>query len=74
MKEQENNNTPPIEKAKKSKLLKKAQSYIFQFFKERLDTMYVYHDYTHTYEAVQAVEELGIGNELKKGEIEIVKL
>ncbi|MGB0929814.1 MAG: Pycsar system effector family protein [Chitinophagales bacterium] len=74
MKEQENNTPSSIEKAKKPKLLKKAQSYVFQFFKERLDTIYVYHDYTHTYETVQAVEELGIGNELKKGEIEMIKL
>lgn len=74
MKEQENNTPPSIEKAKKLKLLKKAQSYVFQFFKERLNIEYVYHDYTHTYETVQAVGELGVGNGLKKEDIEMVKL
>ncbi len=74
MKEQDLNADLPKEKAKKSKLLKSAQKHIFQFFKERLDSIYVYHDYTHTFETVEAVRELGVGNELKKKELEMVQL
>ncbi|MGB1241870.1 MAG: Pycsar system effector family protein [Chitinophagales bacterium] len=71
MKEQDSNAPLPKEK---SKLLKKAKKYIFQFFKERLDSIYVYHDYTHTFETVEAVGELGLGNGLKKKELEMVQL
>lgn len=80
MKEQETNNTPSEAndnakpKTKKNKLLRKAQAFVFQLLKEKLDVKYVYHDYTHTYETVQAVDELGLGNGLKKKEIEMVKL
>ncbi len=74
MKEQETSISSSEAKPKKNKLLKKAQLYVFQFFKENLDNIYVYHDYTHTYETVQAAEELGVGNGLKKTEIEMVKL
>ncbi|MFK7906571.1 MAG: Pycsar system effector family protein [Chitinophagales bacterium] len=70
----EENAKIPEEKAKKSKLLKKAKKHIFQFFKERLDSMYVYHDYTHTFETVEAVGELGLGNGLKRKELEMVQL
>jgi len=74
MKEQDPNAALPEEKAKKSKLLKKAKKHIFQFFKERLDLMYVYHDYTHTFETVEAVGELALGNGLKRKELEMVQL
>lgn len=74
MKEQASNITPPQQKTKNSKLLKKAQKYVFQFFKEKLKNIYVYHDYTHTFETVEAVKELGLGNGLKKKEIEMVQL
>ncbi len=74
MKEQESNITPLQQKAKKPKLLRSAQKHVFQFFKEKLKYIYVYHDYTHTFETAEAVEELGLGNGLKKKEIEMVQL
>ncbi|MEZ4888126.1 MAG: DUF5706 domain-containing protein [Chitinophagales bacterium] len=74
MEEQVTNATIIEEKNKKPKLLDKAQEYVFQFFKDRLNTVYVYHDYTHTFETVAATEELGAGNGLKKGEIKMLQL
>ncbi len=55
-------------------ILKQARKYIFQLFKKQLDTKFVYHNYVHTYETVEACKILGEGNKLSKEELEIVQL
>ena len=39
-------------------LLLKAEAYIFNLFKDKLSSEYIYHDYLHTLRVVTAVNEL----------------
>lgn len=57
-----------------SDILEKASKFVFSLFKEKLDTQYIYHSYTHTYETVQACEVIGQGSNLSKKELEVVLL
>jgi len=59
---------------KTTNILKTARKYVFKLFKEQLDSKFVYHNYVHTHETVEAAKLLGEGNKLSKGELEIVQL
>ena len=39
-------------------LVAKAESYIFNLFKDKLSTEYIYHDFLHTLRVVSALKEL----------------
>lgn len=45
-------------------LLLKAEAYIFNLFKDKLSSEYIYHDYLHTLRVVTAINELIIGEHI----------
>ena len=51
-----------------------AGKYVFDLFKEKLQQEFVYHNYNHTLETVEACELLAKGYELKKSQTKILLL
>jgi predicted metal-dependent HD superfamily phosphohydrolase len=52
----------------------KAADFIFKHFKENLPDGFVYHNYGHTVEVVEAARKVGTGSKLSAEEMEIVEL
>lgn len=57
-----------------SEILKKAEKYVEQYFKEHMPNEYVYHNFDHTKEVVEAIKLIASGYELSEKEIEILQL
>lgn len=49
-------------------LLIKAEAYVFNLFKDKLSTEYIYHDFLHTLRVVTALKELIIGEKIEEPE------
>lgn len=60
--------------SKQTDLLKKASDYIFDHFKANLPAKFVYHNYNHTVDIVDAAKEIGEGVKLSGSELETVTL
>lgn len=56
------------------KLVKKAELYVTELFKNVLEFKYKYHDVTHTKNVVNAVEEIGQQEQISEKDIEILQL
>ena len=59
---------------KPSPIVQKAADYVFNLLREKLPASYIYHNYSHTVEVVEAVLEIAEGIELSKEETEMVVL
>jgi len=57
---------------KQSPILQKAETYVFNLMREKLPANYIYHNYNHTMDVVEAVQEIGEAVELSKEDMEIV--
>lgn len=47
-------------------LLIKAEAYIFNLFKDKLSSEYIYHDYLHTLRVITAINELIVGEQISE--------
>lgn len=55
-------------------ILLKAEQFVFNLFKDKLSSEYVYHNYSHTLNVVLAIEELIIGENLNEEDALYLKL
>lgn len=55
-------------------IIEKAENYIADFFRKNIGAEYVYHDWQHTENVVEAVKELGTGLGLDIKEIEMLQV
>ncbi len=55
-------------------ILKEAEAYVEQFYKERIPEQYVYHNFGHTCDVAEAVQLIGAGYELSEDEFDILQL
>ena len=60
--------------ADENTLIKKVSEFVSKLFKDNLPKNYIYHNYSHTVEIVEACKEIGKGNKLNETELEIVLL
>lgn len=56
----------------KTHLTAEAADYVFNFYKKNFSSKYVYHDYKHFHETVQACDEIAAWYELEKEEVELL--
>ena len=55
-------------------LINEVDGYVFDLFKEKLPDDYVYHNYNHTYDVVQATQDIAEGVHLNDQDTELVLL
>ncbi|ACF14314.1 metal dependent phosphohydrolase [Chloroherpeton thalassium ATCC 35110] len=55
-------------------LLKKASDSVYDLFKKKLSPDHVFHNFSHTYETVEAAKEIGSGMALSENELQILTL
>lgn len=57
-----------------SQLVEKADAYILDLFKEKLDTTFIYHNYTHAKRVLKSLNEIIEHSDLTKEEEEVLQL
>lgn len=57
-----------------SDIVKKADEFVFNLFKEKLDNTFIYHNYTHTKRVFKSAEEILENSDIKKKDAEVVQL
>ncbi len=55
-------------------LLPIVETYVYEFFRNRIDEKYVYHDISHTVEVVMACRELATAYKISREDYEILML
>ncbi len=60
--------------ASNNHILEKTESYLADFFQKNIAAEYVYHDWQHTENVVEAVRELGIGIGLDEKQLEVLQI
>ena len=53
---------------------KKVKSFVFDLFKNKLPSQVVYHNFEHTSKVVEAVNEIAIGENISKDDLEVLLL
>jgi predicted metal-dependent HD superfamily phosphohydrolase len=59
---------------KQSPIVQKAGDYVFNLLRDKLPPEYIYHNYSHTADVVEAASEIADGMELTREETEIILL
>lgn len=57
-----------------SPFLLEIRDYVFRLLRDELPRNYIYHNFNHTYETVQAAIEIGKGSNLSEEDLEIVRV
>ncbi|NJX15250.1 Pycsar system effector family protein [Tamlana crocina] len=57
-----------------SKLIEKAEKFVFDLFKNELDSSYLYHNYTHTERVLRSLREIIENTDVSKEDAEILEL
>jgi predicted metal-dependent HD superfamily phosphohydrolase len=57
-----------------SKLIEKAEKFVFDLFKENLDQTFLYHNFTHTERVLRSLREIIENSEVSKSDAEILEL
>lgn len=55
-------------------IVEKAESFVFDLFKDNLDQSFLYHNYTHTQRVLKSVREIIDHSEVSKSDIEVLEL
>lgn len=59
---------------KPSPILQKASDYVFNLLREKLPANHIYHNFSHTHDVVDTVEEIAEGTDLSKEDTELVMI
>ncbi|MBT8376725.1 MAG: HD domain-containing protein, partial [Bacteroidia bacterium] len=57
-----------------SKLIKKAEEFVFDLFKNELDSSFIYHNYTHTERVLRSIREIIENSDIDKKDAEVLEL
>lgn len=57
-----------------SQIVKKVDDYVFELFKTSDTDKLLYHNYKHTYDVVDACEEIGAGSDVSSDDLEILQI
>ncbi|MBI1223821.1 MAG: HD family phosphohydrolase [Bacteroidetes bacterium] len=57
-----------------SEILSQTEQYLTDFFQKKISAEYVFHDFNHTQGVLEAVIELGTGNNLDERELQLLQL